>query len=85
MFGNVTALAGLHVPGKYRTKHDAHTGSSGMASGVQHREEAPCRWRAAREHLILRISPSILVYEEKKRDLGVTNRLFHSVQVIFVY
>ena len=25
MFGNVTALEGLHVTGKYRTKHDAHT------------------------------------------------------------
>ena len=24
MFGNVTALEGLHVTGKYRTKHDAH-------------------------------------------------------------
>ena len=23
MFGNVTALVGLHVIGKYRTKHDA--------------------------------------------------------------
>ena len=24
MFGNVTALDGLRVTGKYRTKHDAH-------------------------------------------------------------
>ena len=24
MFGNVTALEGLHVTGKYRIKHDAH-------------------------------------------------------------
>ena len=24
VFGNVTALEGLHVTGKYREKHDAH-------------------------------------------------------------
>jgi len=37
MFGNVTALEGLHVTGKYRTQHDAHMlQACGMGSSQFH-------------------------------------------------
>ena len=47
MFGNVTALVGLHVTGKYMTKHDAHMlQACGLESSQGRTPEMVRGWRA---------------------------------------